>query len=350
MSKLKFAVVGVGEEGIGNRHSEAVLQHKETELTAICEINGELAKKKAELYGAPFYCTDYKDLLGRDDVDAVIICTPDKLHHTMVADFLDAGKHVLCEKPITLHNYQSQVILDAEKRSSAKFMVGQVCRKTPAFILAKKLVDEGVIGELTYVESEYAHDYSHMKNSWRQDKEDPRHIVTGGACHSVDLLRWIAGNPTEAFAYASKKYLDDNWSTDDTAAAVLKFPNGVIGRIFASMGVKGHGTGIRTLIYGTKGVIKCSAVDQLVTLNVTDFNGTESFMGHKMEHIDMNFHVEINNHNVYGELCDFVDTIINNKPSEIPAIEGANTVSVCEAIVKSTETGKAEQVEYLTAR
>ena len=64
----------------------------------------------------------------------------------------------------------------------------------------------------------------------------------------------------------------------------------------------------------------------------------------------MNFHVEINNHNVYGELCDFVDTIINNKPSEIPAIEGANTVSVCEAIVKSTETGKAEQVEYLTAR
>lgn len=346
MEKLRFAVIGVSKEGVGNIHSKAVIQHKDTVLQAICEVNEEWLELAKTNYNPAFTCTDYHDLLDRDDIDAVIVCAPDQIHHTIVSDFLKAGKHVLCEKPMVLHSEQAKMILDAEKESSAKFMVGQVCRKTPAFILAKQMVDEGMIGDLTYIESEYAHDYSHMPIHWRHDKKDPRHIVTGGGCHAVDLLRWIAGNPTEAFAYANKKYMDDVWPTDDTAAAVMKFPNNVIGRVFVSQGIKGVGPGIRTILYGTKGQIRCSAVDPSVTLYTTELDGRTEMLGRRMDSIAITFGVEINNHNMYGELCDFVDIILNDKEVTIPAMEGACTVAVCEAIVKSTQTGKAEPVVY----
>ena len=347
--KLRVAVIGVSLEGIGNSHSRSVIANNDTELAMICEVNEEWAKNRSALYGVP-YCTDYHELLDRDDIDIAIICSPDHLHAQMVSDFLRAGKHVLCEKPLALTKEDCQLILDADRETTPKLMVGQVCRKTPSFVKAKQIVDEGVIGDLVYIESEYSHNYTNMPIHWRNSYEIPRHPFTGGACHSVDLLRWFAGNPTEVFAYGNHKLLPAEYGPcDDTMCSLMKFPNGVVGRVFVSIGCQSPGTGIRTLLYGTKGTIIMSAGDRHITLYLADFGFEKSdkILGTSQLYKNgIQIPVALGSHNTAAELEEFVDIIKNDKEVAVSAREGADTVAVCVAAIRSTETGLPVNVEY----
>ena len=347
--KLRVAVVGISLEGIGNSHSRSVIANNETELAMICEINEEWAKDRSALYGVP-YCTDYHELLSRDDIDIAIVCVPDHLHAQVVSDFLYAGKHVLCEKPLALTKEDCQKILDADRATEAKLMVGQVCRKTPAFVKAKQIVDEGVIGDLVYIESEYSHNYTNMPIHWRNSYEYPRHGFTGGACHSVDLLRWFAGNPTEVFAYGNHKLLGPEYGPcDDTMCSLMKFPNDVVGRVFVSIGCQSPGTGIRTLLYGTKGTIIMSAGDRHLTLYLAElgFEKSDKILGTSQLYKNgIQIPVAIGSHNTAAELAEFVDIILNDKPVSVTAREGADTVAVCVAAIESSMTGKPVNVEY----
>ena len=346
--KLRVAVIGVSLEGIGNSHSRSVIANNDTELAVICEVNEEWAKNRSALYGVP-YCTDYHELLDRDDIDIAIICSPDHLHAQMVNDFLRAGKHVLCEKPLALTKEDCQLILDADRETTPKLMVGQVCRKTPSFVKAKQIVDEGVIGDLVYIESEYSHNYTNMPIHWRNSYEIPRHPFTGGACHSVDLLRWFAGNPTEVFAYGNHKLLPAEYGPcDDTMCSLMKFPNGVVGRVFVSIGCQSPGTGIRTLLYGTKGTIIMSAGDRHITLYLADFGFEKSdkILGTSQLYKNgIQIPVALGSHNTAAELEEFVDIIKNDKEVAVSAREGADTVAVCVAAIRSTETGLPVNVE-----
>ena len=348
-TKLRVAVIGVSLEGIGNSHSRSVIANNDTELAVICEVNEEWAKDRSALYGVP-YCTDYHELLDRDDIDIAIICSPDHLHAQMVSDFLHAGKHVLCEKPLALTKEDCQLILDADRETTPKLMVGQVCRKTPSFVKAKQIVDEGVIGDLVYIESEYSHNYTNMPIHWRNSYEIPRHPFTGGACHSVDLLRWFAGNPTEVFAYGNHKLLPAEYGPcDDTMCSLMKFPNGVVGRVFVSIGCQSPGTGIRTLLYGTKGTIIMSAGDRHITLYLADFGFEKSdkILGTSQLYKNgIQIPVALGSHNTAAELAEFVDIIQNDKEVAVSAREGADTVAVCVAAIRSTETGLPVNIEY----
>ena len=347
--KYRVAVIGVSLEGIGNRHIASVIANRDTEAAMICEINEEWAKNRSAHYGVP-YCTDYHALLDRDDIDMAIVCVPDHLHAEVVCDFLAAGKHVMCEKPLALSKEDCQRMLDAEKKSSAKLMVGQICRKTPAFVKAKQIVDEGVIGEISYIESEYAHNYSVMPIHWRNSYEVPRHPFTGGACHSVDLLRWFCGNPTEVVAYGNHKLLGPEYGPcDDTMCALMRFPNDVVGRVFVSIGCMSPGTGIRTLIYGTKGTIVMANNDTHITLYLGElgFEKSDKILGGgQLYKNGIRIPVALGSHNTAAELADFIDILKNGKAVDITAREGADTVAVCVAAIEASKTGMPVKIEY----
>lgn len=342
MGDIRFAVIGLG---IGRLHLEAIKEQKGAVVTALCDIDKENLKAKAAEYGVPFTCTDYRELLTRDDVDAVCVTTPDHLHRDMVAELLAAGKHVLCEKPLALNSDDCKAMIDAAEKSDAYLMVGQVCRMTPSFANAKQLVDDGVIGELFFVESEYAHDYSHMGDCWRKDPAIKRHPITGGGCHAVDLLRWIAGNPTEVYGVTNKKVLTD-WPCDDSGIAILKFPNNVMGKVFVSTGCKRNYT-MRTLLYGTKGTIIMDNTSSTMSIFQEEFEGKRSSWDRGMENIEMKISIEVNNHNIPAEIREFCDVINGKQPLELTGYEGAATVAVCEAIIESAATGMPQKVKYL---
>ena len=342
MRKIKIGIIGAGS--FSEFHLEGLERIKEAEVLVICDLDEENARAKAEKYNIPMWCTDYNEILNNDEIDAVIVITGDQAHRKITVDALNAGKHVLCEKPMALNMDDCRAMIDASKASGKKLMIGQICRYTPGFVKAKELVEEGVIGELFYVESEYAHDYSKIggNGGWRVTPE--RHQFLGGACHAMDLLRWIAGDPYEVFAYSNHKMLTD-WPVDDCTIAVMKVPNDVIGKVFNSSGCKRAYT-MRTVLYGSKGTIIVDNKSPLLELYKSDICGQERNFGRDQQNIKMQLIVALADHNTYGEITEFLDCIINDKDIVMTGEEGASTVSACLSVVESTKTGVPVKVNY----
>jgi predicted dehydrogenase len=332
--ELSVAIVGLR---MGEYHAKSVLQYGAS-IRALCDTDTELMTRVAEELGVPSECcvTDWRVLVDDESINTVIIVTPDQLHREMAEAFLSAGKHVLCEKPLALTREDVGAIVAATKKSGCKFMVGQICHFTPAFIKAKELLDNGVIGELYYLESEYAHDYYHIMQGWRSDPL--RHGVVGGGCHAVDLLRWYAGDPEEVFAYGTHKLLP-MVEYDDATISVLKFANGVAGKVFVSTGCKRNYT-MRTLLYGTKGTIICDNKSDSMQLFTVEEDGVT--VKKEPEVIP----VEINHHNTDGEFAVFANAILADAPIVMSAEEGAKTVAACLAIVESSRIGLPVKPDY----
>lgn len=344
MKKINYGVISAS--GMASSHMQSIKDNLSARLISICDIDLAKAKQAAARFGVNKVYQDYHELLQDPELDAVVICTPDQLHREMTEAALALGKHVLCEKPMALTDADCQAMIEAEKKSPAKLMIGQICRYTPGFIAAKQLIDQGGIGELFFVESEYAHDYSKIIGSASQDhwRRDPlRHPFLGGGCHAVDLLRWIAGDPTEVTAYANKKVLTD-LPTDDCTIAIYKFPQDVIGKVFVSIGCK-RGYTMRSVFYGSKGTIIADNTSPYLTVYSSD----TAIPGMGVEDAftaPVQLAVRINNHNTDGEINDFTKSILENLAVTTSGREGAATVRACLGAVSSTKTGLPVQIEY----
>lgn len=343
--KKKLSVGVISCSGMAQSHMRAVKSYPGASLRAVCDIDEEKMKEAAQKFDVEFMHTDYNDLLGRSDIDAVIICTPDQLHREMLEAALKAGKHILCEKPLALTVEDCKAMIEVAEKSDRKVMVGQICRFTPGFVKAKKLIDQGEIGELFFVESEYAHDYSDIltPDSWRADPL--RTGVVGGGCHAVDLLRWVAGDPYEVTAYANRKVLIQ-YSYDDCTIAIMRMPGDVVGKVFVSTGCKRNYT-MRSVFYGTRGTIIVDNTTPHLTIFKEDVAKDDSlFNDIKRYSTPILYPVSLANHNTIGEFQEFADIILNDKPVSMTVREGANTVAACLAIVESANQRKTMQVSY----
>lgn len=339
--KLKAAIIGCGT---GLLHLKAYNSNENYQLTALCDPDPERIERCVELgpvKGNIEKYTDYRELLKSPDVDVVSVCSPDFFHAEQAIDCLKAGKHVLCEKPMTLDLEEAAAIAAAVKETGRHFMVAHPTRYTPAFILAKKLIARGDIGEIFMAETEYAHNYRYMDRAdipnWRKDaRRDP---LLGGGCHAVDLLRWAVDDlPDEAFAYGTKKGLAD-WPIDfDSYFCIYKFRNRVIGKVMCSISVSRPYT-MRSVFYGTKGTIICdNRSDHIRLSSVPFYDSTHD------ETPFITIPVEINNHNVESQVQLLAEVILNGAKNSADVIEGARTVAACAAAIESAHTGKAVKV------
>lgn len=340
MSKnmLNIAVIGCGP-GMAALHMEGVVANEKARLYAICDTDEQRLQDRKQQFGVEIAVTDYKKLVEDPKVDAVVIVTPDQLHLEMTVAFLRAGKDVLCEKPMALNVADCEEMLRVEKETGRKLMIGQICRCTPAFVQAKELIEAGRIGELFFVESEYAHNYIKARgfNDWRVVPQ--RHGFIGGGCHAVDLLRWIAGDPTEVYAYSSHKCLTD-WPTDDSTIAIYKFPNNVAGKVFVSTGCMRNYT-MRSVFYGTKGTIICDNKSETMQLfEHEDPQSTSDFT------VPKELPVMINNHNATEEIRIFVEALYADEPMPVSAMEGASSVAVACATIEAAAKGVPVQIKY----
>ena len=326
------AVIGMGH---GKSHAQAYRDNPATELIAVCDKYIDKARAAADQFGAAVATNDYREVLADKRVDVVSVVTPDKLHVEHAVAALQAGKHVLCEKPLALTVEGCTALVEAARAAQTVFMVGQSCRFSPGFVEAHRLVENGAIGDLFFVESEYAHHYEDAKgvDEWRLDPD--RYPVIGGGCHAVDFLRWVAGDPVEAMAYANHNALPD-WPYDDATVAILKFPGNVIGKVFVSIGCRRPYT-MRSAFYGTTGTIICDNTSPFIRLHRHGIEPHERFS---------EIAVEVNHHNVPAEVEMITDLICSDQPVALTAVEGGRTVAACVAIVESARTGKPVAINY----
>jgi predicted dehydrogenase len=345
MKKIGFGVISAS--GMAQSHMLAIRDNANAELRAVCDIDEKKAEDAALRFKVDKIYKNYRDLLKQPDIDAVVIVTPDQLHSEMTVAAIEAGKHVLCEKPMALTSADCKIMTDtASRHPDLKFMIGQICRFTPGFVAAKKLINAGEIGELFYVESEYAHDYEDMfkhGNEWRKDPL--RHGYLGGGCHAVDLVRWVAGDPIEVMAYGNKKMLTF-LPTEDCVISIMKFPNDVIGKVFVSIGCKREYT-MRSVFYGSLGTIICDNTNPKITLyKKTWKDGKTLIEGISDQVVPVECPVNLESHNTRGEIYAFTDAIINNTKIMTDGNEGKKTVEVALAVIESIKTGKPVTVNY----
>lgn len=339
--KLGAAVIACGE---GFRHIKAYKDSPRYELLALCDIHPERIRKRIDECGLNpdiFRCQDYRELLAIPEIDVVSVTSPDYFHaeHSIAA--LEAGKNVLCEKPMTLDLEESKAIVAAVRRTGKAFMIGHPTRYTPAFILARRMIQNGDIGELFMVESEYAHNYRAAMgiDNWRVDvRRDP---FLGGACHAMDLIRWVTDDLVdEAFAYGTKKGLADWPIACDSYMAVFKFRNGVIGKVMCSIGLSRPYT-MRSVFYGTKGTIICDNISKTLQISSVKLFGSEGELCTPFAEVP----VEVNNHNVETQVDRMADILLKGAENHAGATEGARTVAACAAAIESARTGKPVKVE-----
>lgn len=333
--KLGIGVIGVR---MGRQHVEGYQNNPHTEIIGVCDLDEELLEKTAREYRAKIAATNYQKLLECKDIDIISVATPDHLHCEQSVAAMEAGKDVLCEKPMAPTLKDCSKIIETAQNTKRKFMIGQVCRYAPGFVLTRKIINQGDIGELFLVESEYAHSYrkSPGVEDWRKDSIKLREPFLGGGCHAVDLLRWIAGDVEETFAYSNHRCLLD-WPVDDAAMAVIKFKNGTIGKAMCSIGCVRPYT-MRSVFYGTKGTIISDNTSPYIELCTEKLSAEEKPPFARLP-------VDIASHNVSAEINELVNCILEDKPVITDAKEGAKTAAACLSAIKSTKTGRPEKVE-----
>lgn len=330
--KYKVGVLGLA---MGHAWAKAAHTLPDTELAIVYDPAwGEYHRIDEEYYiERKIKVAKNENEVYASDADIIIVASPDHFHAEQCIKSLKAGKHTIAEKPLAPTVEDCRGIIKAVRESGKSFMTGQVCRYAPGFRTAKQLLDEGRIGEICSIESEYAHNYEEAKgcNNWRCDAAIKRQGFLGGGCHALDLVRWLAGDPEEVFCYMNRKQIP-SWPTPDTGIAVAKFKNNVIGRVFVSVGVKRPYT-MRTVINGTKGTIICDNTSPFIQIS-------EKSVCETAQKLDFStVPVTISSHNVDSELSEFTACLKAGKKIPTDVIEGTKTVAFAEAAIKSAETG-----------
>src|SRR5215211_4743301 len=193
---------------MGRAHSNAYRQvgrffdlELSPRMRAICGRDEEGVKEAAASLGWESYETDYRRLLERDDIDLVDVATPGNTHHEIAIAALEAGKHVLCEKPLANTLEESHEMLDAARRAGTVNMVCFNYRRVPAVQLAKKLLQEGRIGEIRHWRAVYLQDFildPSFPLIWRLQKDKAGSGALGDiGAHIVDLAQYLVGPVVE---------------------------------------------------------------------------------------------------------------------------------------------------------
>ena len=330
---MKFGVGIAGMGYVGVRHAEAVDRHPRARLVAVTTAHPNRAAEAADRFGTES-CRNFDELVQRPDVEivSVIVATPNELHADQVIAALAAGKHVLCEKPMVTTEEDVRRLVEAERLSNSKILVGQVCRFSPYFRIARDLCAEGKLGRPFHAEATYIHRPARIKPFW-QDRTPGSFAVLGAGCHPVDLLRCTVGEVSEIVGAASSGAVLGNQGLHDTVDAQLRFENGCLGRIFVSLAAV-RPYSIDLAVYGTEGTV----INDRVFLN-----GDPEEQGFRTVPVDYRKEHPY----FFEELGELIHAIDEDRPSRIPAKDGARTIRVCLAIVEAIRTGRPVPVQPL---
>jgi myo-inositol 2-dehydrogenase / D-chiro-inositol 1-dehydrogenase len=224
--------------GVGNRGSyllKNMLKVPGIKVVAICDIDPEALKKAVDAAAAagqtPEAYPEFRAMLDRKDIDAVVIATPVDLHKEMAIAALEVGKHVYCEKPMALTPEQCRMVTNAAKSAKGIFQAGFQLRHDPNRAASMKLIHDGGIGKVLFLQG-YRHTDDLPRNTaWYFDRTRSGDNIVEQACHIIDLMVWAAGShPLRAYGTGGINLYKDEppgRTTMDNYAVIWEFPNEV---------------------------------------------------------------------------------------------------------------------------
>ncbi len=251
MEKVRVGLIGTGF--IGNIHAMSLKETHNAELVAVASRTPGKAATFAQAHGIPASYEDYRELLARADVDAVIVGVPNYLHEVIVVAAAQAGKHILCEKPFARTLEEGQRMLAAVKQAGVHLVYGEMLCFAPKYVRAKRLADEGALGDVFLVKQSEEHDGPHMPWFWDVNLSGGGVLLDMG-CHSIEFARWILGRPAVKSVTARMGTFVHQGRTlgEDHSFCIVEFVNGALA-VCENSWAKTGGIDDSCEIYGTKG-------------------------------------------------------------------------------------------------
>ena len=340
--------IGIGVIGIGmganvlpiNRNPNSRL-----EVRGLCALPESGVKRLAEEWGLPFWTADYRELIARDDIQVIAVYSPDHLHAEHAIAAMKAGKHVVCTKPMCTKVEDAAEMVRLVDETGLKFLVGQTMRFDREFSGAKRMLDDGDLGEIIFAEAHYVHDARTFfpLTPWRL--QVPQDLMYGGASHPIDLLRWFLGDVEEVHAYGRKGNLTPEYPYEDNYIISLKFKNGAIARVLAAYGLVEPPMPMMGLgLYGAKASLISDFTDKQAGHIKVVFDKLE---GHPAA--VMTFPPETEGALGHGAgvmryLQHFEECLQEDKTPSPSVRDGARSVAVCSAAWESIRKGGAVKV------
>jgi predicted dehydrogenase len=271
MKKLNVAMIGY--QFMGRAHSNAWRQVRaffdpplDPVLKVVCGRSGEGVARAADQLGWEESATSWQEVIAREDIDVIDICTPGDSHAEIAIAAAEAGKVVFCEKPLSNTVPEAEQMLEAVNRAGVLHMLCHNYRRAPAVALAKRMIDAGEIGEIRHFRGVYLQDWivdPEFPRAWRLEKAKAGSGALGDiASHSLDLARYLVGEIAEVSGllktFVKERPLEDGSGrgvvdVDDAALSMVRFENGAIGTIEGSRFCPGRKNYNRFEINGSLG-------------------------------------------------------------------------------------------------
>lgn len=269
---LRVGLVGSGL--IGQVHARAYGNLREAQLVAVADIRPEKAAEAAGASGAQTFAT-LDDLLARADVDVVDICLPTPLHAEHSIRALDAGKHVMCEKPVALTLAEAEAVRRAVERAKGKFTVGHVVRFFPEYVRGHDLIAAGEIGVPRVIHTLRGGAFPPWSyRNWMGDLDQSGGVLLDMACHDFDWLRWICGDVTRVFARGLAYSHLAQGANRDHSLIILRFANGALAHIETTWALPRGGPFMTKVeVAGSRGMIQFDNQNPLPVRGYWDVEG-----------------------------------------------------------------------------
>ncbi|PYI52138.1 Gfo/Idh/MocA family protein [Paenibacillus flagellatus] len=339
MKTWGFGIIGTGS--IADFHAAAIKELASGKLVAAANRTEARAKAFADKEGCG-YATDYKELLANPDIDIVCVTTSSGSHAAIGLDVLNAGKHLVVEKPIAMNTKQSLELIRAAKRNGVTLSVISQRRFEKQHVAVREALDGGALGKLLLVEVSlpfYRTQAYYDSAEWRGTIEQDGGALMNQGIHSIDLLLWFGGAVETVYGKTATQTHD--MEAEDIGLALLTFKNGAFGTIMASTSIQ-PGFQAALNLYGEKGTIKLEGssiahwtvpgVEQPELGVHTGYGGVSD--PRSISHV---YH--------RTQLENVIESIESGKELLLKGIDGLRAVQLVEAIYESSAKGAPVRIE-----
>ncbi|HEY2494183.1 MAG TPA: Gfo/Idh/MocA family oxidoreductase [Paenibacillus sp.] len=348
MSQLKIGLIGNGS--ISESHLQSYQNNSKAVLWAICDLNESRAQTSADKYNIPHVYTDYREFLANPEIQAISICTWNNSHAEISIAALEAGKDVLCEKPLCKTLDEAERVEEAVRRTGRFLQVGYVRRHASNIAVLKKFIDAGDLGEIYFAKASMIRRLGNP-GGWFSDKER-----SGGGplidigVHVIDLCWYLMGKPKvksvsgntynklgnrsniENYSFYQAADYDASHNTvEDMANALIRFENGASLLVDVSFSLHAKQDSASVNIYGEKGGAEIEPNLSIVSEQHNTIINIEPQITTPGFDFEGSFQNEINH---------FIDSCLGIIETNSPVEDGVEIIKILNAIYKSAEEGK----------
>ncbi len=329
---LSFALIGCGK--IGSRHAAHI--NRVSNLIAVCDTDVDRAKATAQQYGCPYYLS-VEELLLHHQPDVVSVCTPNALHAMHAVAALQAGCHVVCEKPMAIRSSDCRQMIEAAEHANRILFIVKQNRFNDAVVQVKNLLSKNKLGKIYsfQINGFWNRNDEYYQDSWHGTKALDGGTLFTQFSHFIDILYWLLGDVASVQSYLTNAAHQSVMETEDTGVVILTMQSGAIGTLNYTVNSFGQNMEGSITLFGEKGTVKIGGQ----YLNTIAYQNIRTVVLNEAKQSPANdygsYKGSMNNHDkVYQNV---IDVLCHGAAVSTNAYEGLKTVEIIEKIYAANE-------------